>query len=85
MAAKFDDAFVAYFGEVVADLRAKLIDEGWFQRRSAEPDVGSSFNLQQDRAQGLQAEWTSAFDPDPDSQNESRDVHGHDHEHGIDR
>lgn len=38
MATKFTDAFVAYFSEVVADIRSKLIDEGWFQRQRAEPD-----------------------------------------------
>ncbi len=60
------DWFTASFGAAVEDIRAKLIDEGWFGRRTAEraarDDLGWSIDHPRDSVAAHQPNHDHDFD-----------------------
>lgn len=64
------DWFAQTFGQAVADMRAKLIDEAWFGRRVPEPHGPNDLG------------WSRDDDPSPERETRSQEP---DQEHGIDR
>jgi|GEM_PF-4086908 len=70
------DWFVDAFGHPIADARAKLIDEGWFGRKTSEPQRDTDLGW-------FRADHSTPSASDPSAREPSAPEP--DHDHGIDR
>ena len=62
-----------FFGEIIADIRQKVVEEGWFGRRVT-PPLQSAPDEERESDLG----WVAWKDAEPNAQDPAGPDHGHD-------